>query len=146
MKIGVCRNLSFQKTVFFLWWSFDNYKYSVFAGVADAVRCYHCGGGLRNWERGDDPWVEHARWYSDCPHVIQVKGQSFVNRTKNPDKIKEDCQNQTEEVYTVISFPSAEGYILFFLCFISLNLLCTKYKNINNFSAQPNRVQKLSCK
>jgi hypothetical protein len=20
-------------------------------------------GGLRNWETGDDPWIEHARWF-----------------------------------------------------------------------------------
>ena len=28
-----------------------------FAGYGDYTRCFFCGGGLRNWERGDDSWV-----------------------------------------------------------------------------------------
>ena len=27
------------------------------SGYGDYVRCFFCGGGLRNWEPGDDPWV-----------------------------------------------------------------------------------------
>lgn len=61
----------------------------VYTGVGDAVRCYHCGGGLRNWEPGDNPWCEHAKWYSTCPHVHFIKGQSFINKTLNGDLISE---------------------------------------------------------
>ncbi|XP_069139302.1 uncharacterized protein [Argopecten irradians] len=50
-----------------------------YAGYGDYVRCFVCGGGLRNWEPGDDPWVEHARWFPRCIHVKQHKGQSFIN-------------------------------------------------------------------
>lgn len=28
-----------------------------YAGYGDYTRCFFCGGGLRNWEAGDDPWV-----------------------------------------------------------------------------------------
>ena len=63
----------------------------IFTGVGDAVRCYHCGGGLRNWEQGDNPWREHAKWYSECPHVVLVKGQSFIDKVLNGDTIEEDC-------------------------------------------------------
>lgn len=28
-----------------------------YSGDGDCTRCYFCGGGLRNWEAGDDPWV-----------------------------------------------------------------------------------------
>ncbi|KAK3588489.1 hypothetical protein CHS0354_012898 [Potamilus streckersoni] len=50
-----------------------------FTGNQDYTRCYQCGGGLRNWEPGDNPWIEHCRWYPTCPHVQKVKGQRFVN-------------------------------------------------------------------
>ncbi|KAK3606641.1 hypothetical protein CHS0354_032116 [Potamilus streckersoni] len=50
-----------------------------FTGSQDYTRCYQCGGGLRNWEPGDNPWIEHCRWYPMCPHVQKGKGQRFVN-------------------------------------------------------------------
>ncbi|KAL3881983.1 hypothetical protein ACJMK2_028365 [Sinanodonta woodiana] len=50
-----------------------------FTGNQDYTRCYHCGGGLRNWEPGDNPWIEHCRWYPMCPHVLRGKGQRFVH-------------------------------------------------------------------
>ncbi|XP_053396407.1 baculoviral IAP repeat-containing protein 7-like isoform X1 [Mercenaria mercenaria] len=52
----------------------------VFTGVGDSVRCYFCGGGLRNWERGDVPMEEHAKWYPKCPHILLVKGQAYIER------------------------------------------------------------------
>ena len=60
-----------------------------FPGIGDAVRCYHCGGGLRNWEPGDDPWFEHAKWYPHCPHIILVKGQPFIDKVKG-NSIEQD--------------------------------------------------------
>ncbi|WAR07714.1 DIAP2-like protein [Mya arenaria] len=48
-------------------------------GVADCVRCFFCGGGMRNWEHGDDPWIEHARWFPHCQYVKQCKGQEFID-------------------------------------------------------------------
>ena len=50
-----------------------------YAGYGDYVRCFFCGGGLRNWEQGDDPWVEHARWFPRCAFLLQNKGQEFVH-------------------------------------------------------------------
>ncbi|KAK3596950.1 hypothetical protein CHS0354_002517 [Potamilus streckersoni] len=50
-----------------------------FTGNQDYTRCYQCGGGLRNWEPADNPWIEHCRWYPTCPHVQKGKGQRFVN-------------------------------------------------------------------
>ena len=62
------------------------------------MRCYHCGGGLRNWEPGDDPWFEHAKWYPHCPHIILVKGQPFIDKVKG-NGIEQDCPKVAEEVY-----------------------------------------------
>jgi hypothetical protein len=50
-----------------------------FLGFNDNVKCFYCDGGLRNWETGDEPWEEHARWFPKCPFVVQVKGQEFIN-------------------------------------------------------------------
>ncbi|XP_062571372.1 uncharacterized protein LOC134233424 [Saccostrea cucullata] len=50
-----------------------------YAGYGDYTRCFFCGGGLRNWEAGDDPWVEHARWFSKCAFVRQNRGQQFID-------------------------------------------------------------------
>ena len=32
-------------------------------GKRDTVQCFSCGGCLGNWEDGDDPWKEHAKWF-----------------------------------------------------------------------------------
>lgn len=49
-----------------------------FVGVADFTRCYCCGGGLRNWEPGDDPVLEHTRWFPNCEYVKILKGERYV--------------------------------------------------------------------
>lgn len=48
-------------------------------GKGDQTICYHCGGGLKDWEETDEPWVEHARWFCKCPYVLLVKGKEFVD-------------------------------------------------------------------
>ncbi|XP_049634516.1 baculoviral IAP repeat-containing protein 2 [Suncus etruscus] len=48
-------------------------------GRNDDVKCFCCDGGLRCWEAGDDPWVEHAKWFPRCEFLICMKGQEFVN-------------------------------------------------------------------
>ncbi|XP_053396396.1 E3 ubiquitin-protein ligase XIAP-like isoform X3 [Mercenaria mercenaria] len=52
----------------------------VYTGVGDSVRCYFCGGGLRNWEKDDVPMEEHAKWYPKCPYVLLVKDQANVEK------------------------------------------------------------------
>ncbi|XP_052808882.1 putative inhibitor of apoptosis [Mya arenaria] len=49
-----------------------------FAGVGDHVRCFACDGGLRQWDAGDDPWVEHCRWFPACPFARTTKGDQFI--------------------------------------------------------------------
>jgi hypothetical protein len=53
---------------------------SIILGSRDQVRCFHCGGGLRNWEENDDAWIEHARWFPKCGYIILVRGQSFIKQ------------------------------------------------------------------
>ncbi len=42
------------------------------------MKCFSCDGGLRNWQPDDDPWTEHARWFSRCNFVRLVKGDEFI--------------------------------------------------------------------
>ncbi|KAL3882675.1 hypothetical protein ACJMK2_028992 [Sinanodonta woodiana] len=45
-----------------------------YVGTDDCVRCFFCGGGLRRWRNGDDPYAEHARWYPDCDYIRIYRG------------------------------------------------------------------------
>lgn len=44
------------------------------------MRCFHCDGGLRNWEETDEAWTEHAKWFPKCGYVNLIKGQDFVKQ------------------------------------------------------------------
>ncbi|XP_046571619.1 uncharacterized protein LOC124279783 [Haliotis rubra] len=51
------------------------------AGFSDCVRCFVCGVGLKTWEKGDNPWVEHVRWRASCTYVRVTKGEAFITQT-----------------------------------------------------------------
>ncbi|KAG5308357.1 DIAP1 inhibitor, partial [Acromyrmex insinuator] len=55
-----------------------------YSGSGDETLCYYCGGGLMDWDPYDDPWVEHAKWFSQCPYLLVIKGLKFVNNIKKP--------------------------------------------------------------
>lgn len=40
-----------------------------FTGRDNFVRCFHCGGALKDWKSGDDPMSEHAKWFPQCSFV-----------------------------------------------------------------------------
>ncbi|KAH8256995.1 hypothetical protein KR038_001052, partial [Drosophila bunnanda] len=50
-----------------------------YTGVGDRVRCFSCGGGLKDWDDNDEPWEEHARWLSQCRFVKLMKGQVYID-------------------------------------------------------------------
>nr|XP_009669166.1 PREDICTED: baculoviral IAP repeat-containing protein 7 isoform X2 [Struthio camelus australis] len=50
-----------------------------YTGRGDMVRCFYCDGSVRNWEFGDDPWREHAKWYPRCEFLLQSRGREFVS-------------------------------------------------------------------
>ncbi|EPY79957.1 baculoviral IAP repeat-containing protein 2 isoform 1 [Camelus ferus] len=43
-----------------------------YVGRNDDVKCFCCDGGLRCWESGDDPWVEHAKWFPRDVCLINI--------------------------------------------------------------------------
>ncbi|VDI00849.1 baculoviral IAP repeat-containing protein 2/3 [Mytilus galloprovincialis] len=77
----------------------------LFAGYHDYTRCFFCGGGLRNWEAGDDPWVEHARWFPKCTFLKQNKGEKFINAVQ---KRQEEIDRETNATTTQETTPRAQ--------------------------------------
>ncbi|KAM3843440.1 baculoviral IAP repeat-containing protein 1 isoform 2-T2 [Vipera latastei] len=55
-----------------------------FTGIKDTVQCFSCSGCLGNWEEGDDPWKEHAKWFPEC---------EFLQREKSEHEIKQYIQS-----------------------------------------------------
>ncbi|XP_049436038.1 baculoviral IAP repeat-containing protein 7 isoform X2 [Epinephelus fuscoguttatus] len=54
-----------------------------YTGHGDNVKCFYCDGGLRNWEPGDDPWQEHAKWFPRCEFLIQTRGQEYISNIQD---------------------------------------------------------------
>ncbi|XP_015599785.1 death-associated inhibitor of apoptosis 1 isoform X2 [Cephus cinctus] len=50
-----------------------------YTGKGDQTLCYHCGRGLKDWEPEDNPWEQHAKWFSKCYYLLLVKGQDYIN-------------------------------------------------------------------
>ncbi|KAM6124821.1 E3 ubiquitin-protein ligase XIAP isoform 1-T1 [Phoenicopterus ruber ruber] len=69
-------------------------------GNGDHVVCFHCGGGLQEWEKNEDPWDQHAKWFPGCGFVRQEKGLEFINNVH----LRDGCSDSTTE--------AAEGTIL----------------------------------
>ncbi|NXT41721.1 XIAP ligase, partial [Pelecanoides urinatrix] len=69
-------------------------------GNGDHVVCFHCGGGLQEWKRNEDPWDQHAKWFPGCRFVRMEKGLEFINNVH----LRDGCRDSTTE--------AAEGTIL----------------------------------
>ncbi|XP_052088632.1 uncharacterized protein LOC127725587 isoform X2 [Mytilus californianus] len=83
-----------------------------YSNFGDCVRCFHCGIGLRNWESDDNPWVEHARWSSKCPYLLQKKGQEFIDSVLTVLGIQTDSEieMQTANAGTEQTSQVSSGY------------------------------------
>lgn len=44
----------------------------------DSVRCYHCGGVLKNWAPGEVPLEEHARFFPECHFLVSTRSQTYI--------------------------------------------------------------------
>ncbi|XP_037953728.1 uncharacterized protein LOC119683913 [Teleopsis dalmanni] len=76
-----------------------------YQNVDDQVRCFHCNIGLRSWQKEDDPWFEHAKWYPQCQFVKLVKGVNYVQSVQNITKQTSQLQHQASS--SVMSIDEA---------------------------------------
>lgn len=70
-----------------------------YTGQDDKTICHYCGGGLQDWQATDNPWEEHARWFSRCPFLLVQKGREFVHdhrKIYKPHPVK-TLETPTEE-------------------------------------------------
>ncbi|XP_019486713.1 PREDICTED: baculoviral IAP repeat-containing protein 1 isoform X2 [Hipposideros armiger] len=51
-----------------------------FTGKRDTVQCFSCDGCLGNWEEGDDPWKEHAKWFPKCEFLQSKKSAEEITQ------------------------------------------------------------------
>ncbi|XP_078061637.1 baculoviral IAP repeat-containing protein 1-like [Mustelus asterias] len=49
-------------------------------GLRDKVQCFSCDGSLADWQEGDDPWMEHSKWFPECAYVRSAKSASEIDR------------------------------------------------------------------
>ncbi|XP_061177609.1 uncharacterized protein LOC133186371 [Saccostrea echinata] len=87
-----------------------------YVGVSDYVRCFFCGGGLRNWERSDVPWEEHAKWFPRCAFLRNVKGEEYVSLVQRNSQTDDFAQATESEVpgadqnHLIFEILEEEGY------------------------------------
>ena len=93
-----------------------------YMGEGDKTVCYYCGGGLLEWEATDNPWKEHARWFSRCPYVLVRKGNAFVQNQRpflKPHPVKtfetKPAENKIEGNECIVCL-SCEKDLLFLPC------------------------------
>lgn len=48
-------------------------------GPHDNVKCFHCDGGLKNWQPTDDPWEEHAKWFPRCAYLMSQRDPDYIH-------------------------------------------------------------------
>ncbi|XP_041351914.1 putative inhibitor of apoptosis [Gigantopelta aegis] len=66
-----------------------------YVGNSDNVKCFTCDGLLSQWEPGDDPWIEHARWFPDCQFVRLVKGDTFIEQVLQGETPMEEKETKS---------------------------------------------------
>ena len=62
------------------------------------MTCFYCNKHFRNWKEGQDPWIEHGRWSTQCYYILIMKGSDFINNTRSSMIIKRPPQMFTNEI------------------------------------------------
>jgi hypothetical protein len=78
--------------------------------MSDYVKCFYCDGGLCNWEAGDDPWVEHAKWFPDCEFVRLNKSLAFVEECKRLAQSSSNSSVSDQEIISSSGSDSEEEF------------------------------------
>lgn len=81
-----------------------------YLGERDRVKCWYCGGGLQEFVENDDPWVEHAKFYPNCEHLLQQRGPGWVTsisvQNPNIERPGLPAHNQQQNLPNVVSSPT----------------------------------------
>lgn len=47
--------------------------------INDETYCFSCGGGLHNWKTDQEPWEDHAHYFSLCTFLNQNRDSDFID-------------------------------------------------------------------
>lgn len=53
-----------------------------YTGRGDMVRCFSCGGRLKNWIVNSDPWTQHALNFEKCVYLTLMKGVMYITEVR----------------------------------------------------------------
>nr|XP_009478059.1 PREDICTED: baculoviral IAP repeat-containing protein 1 [Pelecanus crispus] len=90
-----------------------------YRGEGDSVQCFNCAGCLREWDEGDDPMEEHAKWFPDS-NCLEVLGKSLEEQPESPSTLQSaqqtPCKADLEEKATLhpVGAESTVHYVLGF--------------------------------
>ncbi|XP_067949412.1 baculoviral IAP repeat-containing protein 7-like [Watersipora subatra] len=80
----------------------------VYIGSNDAVKCFSCHIVIESWIERDNPYVEHARWYPECPHMLEFKGKRFVNTVQKCTPTLKKMNRRMYEERTKVAQPDSQ--------------------------------------
>ena len=63
-----------------------------YLGIADRVKCAFCNGILRNWELGDEPMVEHRKFFPNCAFLRDARAAGNVTVEEEQVNIQQASQ------------------------------------------------------
>ncbi|CAH1961034.1 unnamed protein product [Acanthoscelides obtectus] len=67
-----------------------------YTGVGDQTLCFYCGGGLKDWEDNDDPWEQHALWFSKCVYLNLKKGKDYIEKIKKKEEAHQPATSSSQ--------------------------------------------------
>lgn len=73
-----------------------------YTGIEDAVRCYFCGIGLKDWPVGACPWEQHILASPKCGHVKRCRGIGYINKLTRALSEEESTFNEIDDSDEVI--------------------------------------------
>ncbi|KAK6177293.1 hypothetical protein SNE40_015420 [Patella caerulea] len=50
-----------------------------YTGIGDRVQCFACKGIVKFWQVDDDPWIEHAKFFPNCPYLKLCMGEGLTD-------------------------------------------------------------------
>uniref|UniRef100_A0A182MJD0 RING-type domain-containing protein n=1 Tax=Anopheles culicifacies TaxID=139723 RepID=A0A182MJD0_9DIPT len=80
-----------------------------YTGKSDRVKCFSCGGGLKDWEQDDEPWEQHAIWYSNCHYLQLMKGREFIQKCNELKDAAAANNGTSSSMSSASSQPSTSG-------------------------------------
>ena len=57
-----------------------------YTGTKSIVTCFYCNGSLQNWGAGDNPMIEHARWFPHCAYAKQLCGADLYRKIRDSQR------------------------------------------------------------